>query len=268
MTELSNERLVEIIKRHSPSLRWEEAPAMARELLQRREAAEKPVATVDIQSGKSDSGKSEGKKFILVHLPALYELPDGVYHLFTAPALPVVPDAITALETITTLEYAEGWNACRAAMLKQSANSCQLFGNSEQLPAASVQEKCPGVPAWVFADNVDPRQCYAAGWKAHATAVGNSPVIPDGWALVPKEIHLNASDIAGICSQCGDGGHMCGDFTDGVLWVGTKIDVTDMACKAVAESLMYTKRDIVFTLKDGRELVLMAEVRDPASGAN
>ncbi len=44
--------------------------------------------------------------------------------------------------------------------------------------------------------------------------------IPDGYALVPAEIHLLPSDIEGICSQCGDGGHMFGDFTDGLLWVG------------------------------------------------
>ncbi|NPE52385.1 hypothetical protein E0I03_15265 [Dickeya dadantii] len=56
--------------------------------------------------------------------------------------------------------------------------------------------------------------------------------------------------------------------TEKGMWVGNKTDVTDMAYRAVAESLMYTKRDIVFTLKDGRELVLMVEARDPAAGAN
>lgn len=49
----------------------------------------------------------------------------------------------------------------------------------------------------------------------------NSPVIPDGWVMVPQQIFLDASDIESICSQCGDG-HKSGygDFTDGLLWVG------------------------------------------------
>lgn len=53
--------------------------------------------------------------------------------------------------------------------------------------------------------------------------------------------------------------------TDKGMWVGNKIDVTDMAYRAVAESLMYKKQDIIFTLKDGRELVLSASVRDSSA---
>ncbi|NKD23182.1 hypothetical protein HEQ76_23830 [Enterobacter asburiae] len=70
--------------------------------------------------------------------------------LYTAPPSPVaVPDIATVETTYPDVQtnwhdakmYAEGWNACRAAML-------QSFGNSEQL---------------------------------------NSPVIPDGWVMVPEE---------------------------------------------------------------------------------
>lgn len=46
------------------------------------------------------------------------------------------------------------------------------------------------------------------------------------------------------------------------MWVGQKADVTDMACKAVAESLYIKKIDWVYSLKDGRELVLSVEVRE------
>ncbi|MBE5221628.1 hypothetical protein IG608_09135 [Pectobacterium sp. A113-S21-F16] len=44
--------------------------------------------------------------------------------------------------------------------------------------------------------------------------------------------------------------------------VGPKTDVTDMAYRAVAESLMYKKQEVIFTLNDGRELVLSAITRD------
>ncbi|QVH40282.1 hypothetical protein JRZ83_05025 [Dickeya dianthicola] len=50
--------------------------------------------------------------------------------------------------------------------------------------------------------------------------------------------------------------------TEKSMWVGNKIDVTDMAYRAVAESLMHKKQDIIFQLNDGRELVLSADVRD------
>ena len=56
--------------------------------------------------------------------------------------------------------------------------------------------------------------------KAERDAL-NSPVIPDGWVMVPQQIFLDASDIESICSQCGDGHKRgYGDFTDGLLWVG------------------------------------------------
>lgn len=46
--------------------------------------------------------------------------------------------------------------------------------------------------------------------------------IPEGYVLVPQQIFLEPSDIESICSQCGDGNESgYGDFTDGLLWVGS-----------------------------------------------
>lgn len=46
--------------------------------------------------------------------------------------------------------------------------------------------------------------------------------IPEGYVLVPQQIFLDPSDIESICSQCGDGNESgYGDFTDGLLWVGS-----------------------------------------------
>lgn len=44
--------------------------------------------------------------------------------------------------------------------------------------------------------------------------------IPEGYALVPKELHLDADAVECICAQGGDGGYSYGEFTDVVLWVG------------------------------------------------
>lgn len=49
-----------------------------------------------------------------------------------------------------------------------------------------------------------------------------SKAIPEGYVLVPQQIFLEPSDIESICSQCGDGNESgYGDFTDGLLWVGS-----------------------------------------------
>ena len=44
--------------------------------------------------------------------------------------------------------------------------------------------------------------------------------IPEGYVLVPKEMHLSAEAMEGICFHCGDGGFAFGEFTDGLLFVG------------------------------------------------
>ncbi len=50
-----------------------------------------------------------------------HSLPDGSHDLYTAPPAPVVPDEMDLLTCHldgVTETYADGWNACRAAMLK------------------------------------------------------------------------------------------------------------------------------------------------------
>ncbi|HBN5379496.1 hypothetical protein KEP79_04105 [Escherichia coli] len=50
-----------------------------------------------------------------------HSLPDGTHQLYTAPPAPVVPDEMDLLTCHldgVTETYADGWNACRAAMLK------------------------------------------------------------------------------------------------------------------------------------------------------
>lgn len=51
--------------------------------------------------------------------------------------------------------------------------------------------------------------------------------------------------------------------TEKGMWVGQKTDVTDMACQAVAECLMLKKISRVYGLRDGKELVLSVEIREP-----
>ncbi|AKL15362.1 hypothetical protein AB182_19285 [Phytobacter ursingii] len=57
-------------------------------------------------------------------------------------------------------------------------------------------------------------------------AEAQAEVIPEGYVLVPQEMHLPAESMEGICVHCGDGGHQFGEFTDGTLFVG-EVDYGD-----------------------------------------
>ncbi|WDC13684.1 DUF551 domain-containing protein [Escherichia albertii] len=75
-----------------------------------------------------------------------HSLPDGSHDLYTAPPAPVVPDEMDLLTCHldgVTETYADGWNACRAAMLHSAEPVSQTYKLNE--------------------------------------LSGNSPVIPDGW---------------------------------------------------------------------------------------
>jgi len=136
MNTLSNERLEQLAVEedmYNFCPEHEELNALARELLalrKEREAAV-PVAVVDIQRGRGD-----GRKYALCYTSLGHSLPDDVYNLYTAPpAQPVaVPDAICVRQAIANMEkheysdttnvaYKQGWNDCRAAMLKQPASN-------------------------------------------------------------------------------------------------------------------------------------------------
>ncbi|EMW2191274.1 hypothetical protein AAEQ27_001131 [Enterobacter hormaechei] len=131
--------------------------------------------------------------------------PMGKTPLYTAPpALVSVPDEATA-ENIEILAStfaprgvtyqwdrdecnaaADSWNACRAAML-------QSFGNSEQLEPVMTAYKLP-FDQWLSQQTgtIDV-ECGCVmtevffHWLRVAYEAGNSPVIPDGYALVPVE---------------------------------------------------------------------------------
>lgn len=57
-------------------------------------------------------------------------------------------------------------------------------------------------------------------------AEAQAEVIPEGYVLVPQEMHLPSESMEGICVHCGDGGHQFGEFTDGTLFVG-EVDYGD-----------------------------------------
>ncbi|MEP8905869.1 hypothetical protein ABKV51_23270 [Enterobacter hormaechei] len=114
--------------------------------------------------------------------------------LYTATPAPVVPDAIEMDDDFdSAFEHgkAVGWNACRAAMLQ---------GKADQAPVK--QPSSNSIVGWLRADyRYDNRglrgnaPLFVLGKKDPSSVwgldyiplTGNSPVIPDGWVLVPVE---------------------------------------------------------------------------------
>ncbi|EME9152415.1 hypothetical protein V1E03_004833 [Escherichia coli] len=108
---------------------------------------------------------------------AIGELPDFGGHLFAAPPVPVVPEekpmpnplSMYAVDAVAAIAEVRGWNACRAAMLQGKSEQPQ---NAQQ----NIPENIPG---------------------------GNSPVIPDGWVMVPKELTPEMMRAVQIRSELG-----------------------------------------------------------------
>ncbi|EMQ3039292.1 hypothetical protein WE677_004635 [Escherichia coli H10] len=127
--------------------------AMAAELQKRREAdSAEPVAYIFKHPA--------GKLFLALTDESNKEQSDVIPVYADSPA-PVVPDEIDVNDVPRAVTYfkthrdcyADGWNACRAAMLQGKSEQPQ---NAQQ----NIPENIPG---------------------------GNYPVTPDGWVMVPKE---------------------------------------------------------------------------------
>lgn len=96
-----------------------------------------------------------------------WPIDNGIIEVYAAPPVPVVPAALPENDDedghdidyldpseVYALGRTAGWNACRAAMLQGKSEQPQ---NAQQ----NIPENIPG---------------------------GNSPVTPDGWVMVPKEL--------------------------------------------------------------------------------
>lgn len=116
------------------------------------------------------------------------------------PRAPVVPPAIkqdykvikSILPTANPDEYAcciaaDMWNACRAAMLQGG----QPVSNRDELQVIgwlrsdynSDDKRDPNAPLFMLGSN-DPSDAWGV---KYIPLSGNSPVIPGGWVMVPKE---------------------------------------------------------------------------------
>lgn len=121
--------------------------------------------------------------------------------LYTAPPAPVsVPAAMEIDDDFdSAFEHgkAVGWNAYRAAMLQ-----AEPVSNSDELPldylqghkdglewAAQLAEaNHPQTGNWLYDDQIELARAIRKGPDMPTVQGGNSPVIPDGWVMVPVEL--------------------------------------------------------------------------------
>lgn len=141
----------------------------------------------------------------------------------TAPTLP--PSAaklMTALADRLDVQF---------VALCESRNEAKQLAGENALMKSAIKTHSESVHFCVGCGKDDPCSnddvCYALeetpatdAFLASLRAEGAANAIPDGYVLMPKQIHLDADAVECICSQGGDGGFAYGDFTDVILWVG------------------------------------------------
>lgn len=169
---------------------------------------------------------------------------DGT-RLYTAPTVPVsVPDAMEMDDDFdSAFEHgkAVGWNAYRAAML-QGANG--TLTNEGTIPVTQFKPVADlygltsptgGETSFTF-DAVEARDFIDGGWSCQEyvelerfqeAVSGNSPVIPDGFCIMPKKLTAENGGkgaLSGefhvtnriVCQSCG--GEGCEDCNDEGGW--------------------------------------------------
>ncbi len=136
--------------------------------------------------------------------------------LYTATPAPVsVPAAMEIDDDFdSAFEHgkAVGWNAYRAAMLQ-----AEPVSNSDELPldylqghkdglewAAQLAEaNHPQTGDWLYDDPIDLARAIRKGPGMPTVQAGNSPVTPDGWVMVPKELTPEMMRAVQIRSELG-----------------------------------------------------------------
>ncbi|WP_448661267.1 hypothetical protein [Enterobacter hormaechei] len=119
--------------------------------------------------------------------------------LYAAPPAPVsVPDAIHSQGEKSASDdyYALGWNACRAAMLQGAEPVTTAYKLPANTPCKDAPEHIWLQTAGVWPENGEFSELTWCSDNQHQddtlyvradVVTGNSPVIPDGWVMVPFE---------------------------------------------------------------------------------
>lgn len=141
-----------------------------RELQERRKAERdsEPVAWTDEEELRDANEGGSGYLFGIGHDANKFADPRRQIMLYRHAQQPVVPEekpmpnplSMYAVDAVAAIAEVKGWNACRAAMLQAGDTVRDL------------------------STPVDPQ---VAEYEQNVLQAGNSPVIPEGYVMVPKE---------------------------------------------------------------------------------
>lgn len=124
--------------------------------------------------------------------PVVLSVPDEIPKLRDGMGFKYVKDGVHY-----SVNYANGWNQCRAAML----HGAEPVSNRDELPLDYLQGQKDGLEwaaqlaeanhphtgDWLYDDPIELAKAIRKG-PDMPEADGNSLVIPDGWKLVPVEL--------------------------------------------------------------------------------
>lgn len=137
---------------------------------------------------------------------------------------PVVPEekpmpnplSMYAVDAVAAIAEVRGWNACRAAML----HGAEPASNHEELPLDYLQGQKDGLEwaaqlaeanhpqtgDWLYDDPLELAKAIRKG-PDMPEFDGPTPVTPDGWVMVPKQVTpeiSNAINVVGQRCTCGN----------------------------------------------------------------
>ncbi|WP_247164665.1 DUF551 domain-containing protein [Escherichia coli] len=155
------------------------------------------------------SDKAEVERWVRLHKACNFRA--DITPLYAAPPAMVVPDEMDLLTCHldgVTETYADGWNACRAAMLQ-----AEPVSNSDELPldylqghkdglewAAQLAEaNHPQTGDWLYDDPIDLARAIRKGPDMPTVQGGNSPVTPDAWISCSERMPEDGQHVIILC---------------------------------------------------------------------
>ncbi|MCD9607673.1 hypothetical protein LUS60_20610 [Raoultella planticola] len=222
-SKFTREELLNIIE--TDHVQCGEASALARMALAAMDS--EPVAVVepsDYVTAAQLVGEGPARKAVHELYEGALRIGDKLYrHAQTAPVVPEEkpmsnPLSMYAVDAVAAIAEAKGWNACRAAMLQHQPQNAQqnipenipgglveavnnLLNNDgsrgcyDAMECGTAREK---IELWLAQ-----RQRWEEQRKANLSA-GNSPVIPDGYVMVPMR----------LTAENGAKGALSGEFSE------------------------------------------------------
>ena len=155
---------------------------------------------------QDSDARSRGEKGILRYFANISDEDINEYEITVTPLYAAPPETVSVPDAMemdddfdSAFEHgkAVGWNAYRASMLQ-----AEPVSNSDELPldylqghkdglewAAQLAEaNHPQTCDWLYDDPIDLARAIRKGPDMPTVQGGNSPVIPDGWVMVPVEL--------------------------------------------------------------------------------